>query len=289
MLLRRENGPYSPRSCRWTRDSKGVPLYGGGERPEHPGLVDASGWIIYSTAACPLPYRGQARKAAAMADKHVAPAWQLKAFRCPLCDVHAQQTWEVVYILRAAGWSPFASAMQPPAEGPQAQPIRGCLLAFCAHCKGFSIWLEDRLVWPVTLAGPLPNEDLGEDIVALYNEARAVASQSPRSAAALLRLCTEMLVQRLCKESNVPWTNLNDGIGQLVQQGLSPTIQQSLDTLRVIGNAAVHPGQVDWRMTSKPSKAFSSSSTSSPTTVSPNREQSTELTPTRCLWKNARP
>ena len=180
-----------------------------------------------------------------MADKHIAPAWQLKAFRCPLCDVHAQQTWKVVYILRDAGWSPFASAIQPPAEGPQAQPIRGCLLAFCAYCKGFSIWLEERLVWPVTSTGPLPNEDLGEDIVALYNEARAVASQSPRSAAALLRLCTEMLVQRLCQESKVPWTNLNDGIGQLVQPSLPQEIQQALDTLRVIGNSAVHPGQVD--------------------------------------------
>lgn len=100
-------------------------------------------------------------------------------------------------------------------------------------------------MWPVTLTGPLPNEDLGEDIVALYNEARAVASQSPRSAAALLRLCTEMLVRRLCNESNIRWDDLNDGIGQLVQRRLPQEIQQALDTLRVIGNSAVHPGQVD--------------------------------------------
>ena len=97
-------------------------------------------------------------------------------------------------------------------------------------------------MWPITLTGPLPNEDLGEDIVPLYNEARAVASQSPRSAAALLRLCTEMLVQRLCEESNI---RLNDGIAQLAQRGLPQQIQQALDTLRVIGNSAVHPGQLD--------------------------------------------
>ena len=176
-----------------------------------------------------------------MADKHIAPAWQLEAFHCPLCGVHAHQTWEVVYKLREAGWR-FAPAIQPHAGGPQTRPVNGCLLAYCAHCRDFSIWFEERQVWPVTLTGPLPNEDLGEDIVALYNEARAVASQSPRSAAALLRLCAEMLVQRLCEESNI---RLNDGIAQLAQQGLPPTIQQSLDTLRVIGNSAVHPGQVD--------------------------------------------
>ena len=179
-----------------------------------------------------------------MVDKYVAPAWQLKAFHCPLCGVHAHQTWEVVYKLREAEWRPLP-AIQPPAGGPQTRPVNRCFLAFCAHCRDFSIWFEERQVWPTTLTGPLPNEDLGEDIVALYNEARAVASQSPRSAAALLRLCTEMLVQRLCQESKVPWTNLNDGIGQLVQPSLPQEIQQALDTLRVIGNSAVHPGQVD--------------------------------------------
>ena len=165
--------------------------------------------------------------AVSQAGKYVAPAWRLDGFHCPHCSAYAAQNWEEVYI-----------AGQP-------RPIRGCLLAFCAYCNDWSIWVEEHQVWPVTSTGPLPNEDLGEDIVALYNEARAVASQSPRSAAALLRLCTERLVQRLCKESKVPWTNLNDGIGQLVQQGLSPTIQRSLDTLRVTGNSAVHPGQMD--------------------------------------------
>ena len=160
-----------------------------------------------------------------MADKHVAPAWQLEAFHCPFCGVYARQEWRSV---TASGWV-----------------VGECRLAFCAHCNGMSIWFEERQVWPVTSTGPLPNEDLGEDIVALYNEARAVASQSPRSAAALLRLCTEMLVQRLCEESNIRWDDLNDGIGQLAQRGLPQQIQQALDTLRVIGNSAVHPGQVD--------------------------------------------
>ena len=168
-----------------------------------------------------------------MADKYIAPARQLNAFHCPHCGVHAHQQWEVMYVARGGQ------------RGGEVLPISACNLAVCWHCKGRSIWFEDRQVWPITSTGPLPNEDLGKEVVDLYNEARAVASLSPRSAAALLRLCTEMLVQRLCKESNLHWEDLNEGIGRLVQQGLAPKIQQSLDTLRVIGNGAVHPGQMD--------------------------------------------
>lgn len=34
-------------------------------------------------------------------------------------------------------------------------------------------------------------------------------------------------------------------IGALVRKGLNPTVQQALDTVRVIGNEAVHPGEMD--------------------------------------------
>jgi Domain of unknown function (DUF4145) len=41
--------------------------------------------------------------------------------------------------------------------------------------------------------------------------------------------------------------NLNDDIGALVKRGLDPRIQRALDVVRVIGNNAVHPGQIDLR------------------------------------------
>lgn len=166
-----------------------------------------------------------------MANEYIAPALDLEAFHCPLCGVYAHQQWEQVYSSDQRDSGVMA--------------VLDWRLASCVHCKRFSVWFEERQVWPISHAGPLPNGDLGEEVVALYNEARSVASLSPRSAAALLRLCTEMLVQRLCKESSLRCGDLNEGIGQLVKQGLPQQIQQSLDALRVIGNGAVHPGQMD--------------------------------------------
>jgi hypothetical protein len=41
--------------------------------------------------------------------------------------------------------------------------------------------------------------------------------------------------------------NINDDIASLVRSGLDPSVQQALDALRVIGNNAVHPLELDLR------------------------------------------
>ncbi len=51
----------------------------------------------------------------------------------------------------------------------------------------------------------------------------------------------------MCIHLGEPGKNLNDDIASLVKKGLSPQVQRSLDVLRVIGNNAVHPGQIDLR------------------------------------------
>jgi len=97
------------------------------------------------------------------------------------------------------------------------------------------------MIYPDFAAAPLPNQDLSADIRTDYEEARSILGRSPRGAAALLRLA----IQKLCKELGEPGKDLNTDIGALVRKGLPVEVQQALDAVRVIGNEAVHPGQMD--------------------------------------------
>ena len=97
------------------------------------------------------------------------------------------------------------------------------------------------MIFPDTSTAPPPNPDLPADIAADFNEARSIVSRSARGAAALFRLC----VQKLCKHLGEPGKQLNDDIAALVKKGLSPKIKKSLDIVRVIGNEAVHPGEIN--------------------------------------------
>jgi hypothetical protein len=97
------------------------------------------------------------------------------------------------------------------------------------------------MIFPAIELGPPPNSDLSDAIQADYNEARSIAQQSPRGAASLLRLS----VQKLCQQLGEKGKNIDDDIAALVKKGLPVQIQKALDAVRVIGNHAVHPGELD--------------------------------------------
>lgn len=114
-------------------------------------------------------------------------------------------------------------------------------MAFCEKCHDYSLWLEEKMMHPAASVAPMPSDDMPDDVKEDYLEARTILVASPRGACALLRLAVQKLVAHLGETGK----ELNKDIGQLVKRGLPLGIQQALDSLRVIGNNAVHPGVLD--------------------------------------------
>ena len=90
---------------------------------------------------------------------------------------------------------------------------------------------------------PPSHQDMPEECIDEYNEARDIVARSPRAASALLRLAVQKLMIVLGQDGE----NIHDNIGALVEDGLPIQIQQALDYCRVVGNHAVHPGTIDFK------------------------------------------
>ena len=119
--------------------------------------------------------------------------------------------------------------------------LEGFSVTRCSKCYDYAVWRNKQMVYPQIGDAPLPNEDLPDEIKKIYLEARAILAQSPRGAAALLRLA----IQKLCVHLGEPGKDLNTDIGSLVKKGLLPRTQKALNIVRLVGNDAVHPGQID--------------------------------------------
>jgi hypothetical protein len=111
----------------------------------------------------------------------------------------------------------------------------------CFSCNKVAIWRYDTLLYPVTSYEVKPNDDMPDDIKADFLEAASIVNLSPRGACALLRLA----IEKLCVHLGGKGRKLDDDIAMLVKKGLNKGVQQSLDYVRVIGNEALHPGQLD--------------------------------------------
>ena len=175
-----------------------------------------------------------------MTPSFVAPSYRAPLFTCPHCNTKASMEWHFL--------SPLNVRMLADGKAPHWSA------AVCAGCKEQSIWgvrsslpaaaaygEEHQMCWPATKVGSPLSADLPPEIEKDYEEARSVGAASPRAAAALLRLC----IQRLCILLGEPGDNINADIASLVKnKDLNPRAQRAFDSVRVIGNNAVHPGQL---------------------------------------------
>ena len=181
------------------------------------------------------------------------PSIEQRAFCCPHCYTLARQYWFRLHLgsLRASetpkdlinsefGGNPGLVNLN--SSHSSTVGLAGVYISSCEHCADFAIWLGGKMVCPDTGVAPPPNEDLSDEVREIYREAVAISSKSPRGSAALIRLA----VQKLCTELGEEQHTLNEAIAQLVRKGLNPKVQKMLDYVRVTGNDAVHPGQMDF-------------------------------------------
>jgi hypothetical protein len=156
---------------------------------------------------------------------YVAPTTGENAFNCPHCHAYAKQHW--------------GNAIAN--KGHSYVQVGAYMFSTCERCDSSALWdHQGALLYPSVMQTPSPNEDMPDDVRKIYQEAELVFNASPRSSAALLRLCVQMLCAHLGEKGH----RIDDDIKSMVSKGLPESIQQALDVVRVVGNNAVHPGQI---------------------------------------------
>jgi Domain of unknown function (DUF4145) len=156
--------------------------------------------------------------------KYYPPKYGEGQYHCVHCGVYAAQYWKVLTYDNGRGLI-------------RDDQMNYCV---CSHCKEWSYWYNERMIVPSEAPVPPAHADMPEKCKADYDEARDIVARSPKAASALLRLALQKLMPELGEKGK----NINEDIGSLVSKGLPDEIQQALDYCRVVGNNAVHPGEL---------------------------------------------
>jgi hypothetical protein len=193
------------------------------------------------------------------------PSIKRSAFDCPHCNAYARQTWfsalgnplaasalptlidaeivdqSLVKLMKAlgAGWGEAGSMAILGQAMPATATLPNAHYSRCDHCEKVGIWFGEKLVYPANSMAAPPHADMPLTVKSDYIEAAAIVGASPRGAAALLRLA----IQKLCLAA-VGEENINNAAAGLVAKGLDADLIRALDVLRVVGNNAVHPGEM---------------------------------------------
>ncbi len=159
-----------------------------------------------------------------MHQQYYPPIQGASSFHCPHCQVLAHQHWSKLSRLEGNAYNQTEFSASR-----------------CGPCRELVYWYGARMVAPAAATAPPAHPDLPEICRGDYEEARDIADRSPRAAAALLRLAVQKLMPVLGESGK----NINEDIKELVRKGLPAQVQKALDYCQVVGNNAVHPGEID--------------------------------------------
>lgn len=161
-------------------------------------------------------------------------------FQCPYCKAIAKQDWQNAYLLSKEAFAiqhdfflDCRSKLQDYQQNAIANFLQNYSSSFpnvmdglipgelsistCQSCEQSSVWITEKMVYPKSIPVASPNSDLNADILAVYQEAASIVSDSPKGAAALLRLALQMVMVQLGEKGK----NINDDIKSLVAKGLT--------------------------------------------------------------------
>ncbi len=204
-----------------------------------------------------------------MNNKFVEPEFDKNAFTCPYCQVLSQMEFVVPFRMQQRLHNDLYKLKQDIIKRIDCltENINNDInnitefatfygqyanaFAICQNpsCQKISIWIDEKMVYPKPRLTPLPNDDLPDDIKADYEEASLIVQDSPRGACVLLRLALQKLMIHLDKDKN-----LDRVIKNLMQENIDEDLRKALDSVRVVGNSAAHPNELEIR--DKPEIAF---------------------------------
>lgn len=177
-----------------------------------------------------------------MSDKHYPPEFLASKFHCLRCKVYAKQYWgslktEVRYNRNGN----FATKVLNTANGFAGDLPDEYVASRCDHCSEFTLWHDKKIMFPRQISVEAVNDDASEEVKNLYNEAALILGDSPRAAAALLRLALQVLLGEIGGKGE----NINTDIAAIVKGGADDQVQKALDILRIFGNSGSHPGKIN--------------------------------------------
>ena len=83
--------------------------------------------------------------------KHIPATFAQTSFHCPICSVYAEQTWSYESISRFQYNAPNGIRQ------PSSYPLNNFHTAKCDYCNNYSIWLNKKMVYPLTGSVEMPN------------------------------------------------------------------------------------------------------------------------------------
>jgi hypothetical protein len=156
-----------------------------------------------------------------------------KVFQCPHCGIPSKNEW----------YNLAKGKISKKSRNYYESFIPDFYLSLCSKCKRYTVWLNDKIIYPDLSFAPWPTQDMPRDIKNAYLEARAVVTSSPKAASALLRMCLRSLMMHLGESGK----NIELDISNLIKKGLPKKFHRALWAAGVIGTRSTKPNEINFK------------------------------------------